>query len=159
MGVRPPRDPTVLLPQAQHETIGDAYITASNLQRRERNKGTVSALSTAVTLIQVVRDLEFLMEDGTTVTMEARVGLHTGDVAAGVVGQKRKLMSLVGDTMVSRAEGSAGGQQAGRVLAGQRESVSPRPNILIDSSQRFWQRARSSGGFSDWGSPLPSNLL
>lgn len=79
--------------------MGDSYITCSNLTNRELGKGVISALKMGITLIQLVRGVAFEMADGAIVTLEARVGLHTGNVAGGILGQKRKLMCLVGDTM------------------------------------------------------------
>jgi len=93
----------------KYETVGDAYVTCSNLLRREEAGGALTALSMGVTLVEVVRNHAFTMGDGEVVRLEARVGINTGDVAAAVLGRKRKLMSLVGDTMNTgaRMEGSS----------------------------------------------------
>lgn len=62
----------------------------------------------AVTLVRAVSGLAFEFEDGSVFKPEAQVGLHTGDVAGGTLGLKRKLMCMVGDAMVSRRRGWSG---------------------------------------------------
>jgi len=91
----------------KYETVGDAYIVAGNLVKSDpRHRET--ALIMGVTLINVVRATVLSLPTG-QVHLQARVGLHTGPVAAGVLGLKRRVMSLVGDTMnvASRMESNS----------------------------------------------------
>ena len=83
----------------KYETVGDAYITASNLGREDAGH-RLTALRMGVTLARVVAGT--VLEAGGAggaVRLRARVGLHTGDVAAGVLGARRSVMTLVGDAM------------------------------------------------------------
>lgn len=83
----------------KYETVGDAYITASNLLKRDR-RHRETGLAMAVTLVRVVGDLVVDLPDGGGRRgLSARVGLHTGPVAAGLVGLKRNVLTLVGDTL------------------------------------------------------------
>lgn len=63
------------------------------------------------------------LPDGSSIQLQARVGLHCGPVAAGVLGRKRSVMCLVGDTMVSGVEGTGWKEEAGHVLGGRHDGV------------------------------------
>lgn len=82
--------------ECRQETVGDAYLVASNLLRHDK-RHRLTALTMAVTLINVVRDVRVTLPDGTCKQLEARCGLHTGPVAAGVVGLKRSVRLLRGN--------------------------------------------------------------
>ena len=87
------------------ETIGDAYICAANFNTPDTNH-TVSAVTMGMAMLQASR---LVMQPGKNEHIKIRVGIHTGPVSSGIVGKKRKLVTMIGDTMnlASRMEQSA----------------------------------------------------
>jgi len=53
-------------------------------------------------LTQIVRLQKFVLGDGREVKFEARVGINTGEASGGIVGKKRKLMTLIGERQGAR---------------------------------------------------------
>ena len=94
----------------KYETIGDAYVTMANRDGADRVRRpgaypfhskphTTRTLGMAVALVQVVGFFSVELPGGGTWRAQARVGCDVGPVASGVVGQRRKLLSMSGDTM------------------------------------------------------------
>lgn len=76
------------------KTIGDAYMVASGLPTAS-NDHAVRLASFALDLQQAVR--EFNDAEGVEITV--RVGMNSGPVVAGVIGSKRLIYDLWGDTV------------------------------------------------------------
>lgn len=94
------------------KTIGDAYMCASGLSER---KGVPSGLVKAA--LEMQRFLEEQKQERISLGkpyFEARIGIHTGPVVAGVVGVKKFAYDIWGDTVniASRVEANS---QIGRV--------------------------------------------
>ena len=94
------------------KTIGDAYMCASGLSER---KGLPN------NLVQAALDMQFYLEEYKELRIkqgkpyfEARIGLHTGPVVAGVVGDVKFAYDIWGDTvnLASRIEANS---EAGQV--------------------------------------------
>ncbi|CAG9466703.1 unnamed protein product [Pedinophyceae sp. YPF-701] len=81
------------------ETVGDAYVVACNLFEPDEFH-QVSAVLMAEAMLRVAATIP-AGEGGEG--LRIRVGIHTGALTTGVVGQKRKLVTLVGDTMNTAA--------------------------------------------------------
>lgn len=111
------------------KTIGDAYMVAGGLSSA-RGDQTEAVAAMALEMQTVIA--EFRRPDGMPVVL--RVGIHTGPLVAGVIGTRRLLYDLWGDTvnLASRMEshGDPGRIQVStttrEALAGSYEFSSPR---------------------------------
>ena len=93
----------------KYETVGDAYITASNLIHDDPQP-EITALRMGLALIAVASSVVVpVLGEPEPTRLQARVGLHVGRVAGGVVGAKRQVLQLVGDTLntASRMESNS----------------------------------------------------
>lgn len=90
------------------KTIGDAYMAASGIPA-EREDHAKAAVDFARDLIQVTADTT-----GDAVDMKVRVGINSGPVIAGLIGRKRSVYDVWGDTvnLASRLESTG---MAGRI--------------------------------------------
>ena len=76
------------------KTVGDAYMVAGSVP--EADAGHVQAMAKlAMEMLAVAR--RFSVDEG--IDLQLRIGLHTGPVVAGVIGKKRFLYDLWGDTV------------------------------------------------------------
>lgn len=89
----------------KYETVGDAYVVAVNLLSPCKNHQLV-ALRIALSMVALASKVQ--KADGSG-PLEIRVGVHTGPVAGGVLGVKRTLLTLCGDTLnvASRMESNS----------------------------------------------------
>lgn len=81
----------------QYETVGDAYVVAVNLHQPQPAH---ELLALRIAMAMVASACQVDKADGSG-PIEIRVGIHTGPVAGGVIGVKRTLLTLCGDTLVS----------------------------------------------------------
>uniref|UniRef100_A0A667XZS6 Guanylate cyclase n=1 Tax=Myripristis murdjan TaxID=586833 RepID=A0A667XZS6_9TELE len=89
------------------ETIGDAYMVASGLPKRNGNRHAVDICRMALDILAFIGTFQLRHMPGIPVWI--RIGVHSGPCAAGVVGMKMPRYCLFGDTVntASRME-SAG---------------------------------------------------
>lgn len=85
------------------KTIGDSYMVAGGLPEQQANHALAVA-DMALGMIDAVNDIGAKFGE----PLEARIGIHSGDVVAGVIGQHRFIYDVWGDTVntASRLESS-----------------------------------------------------
>ncbi|CAK6961716.1 guanylyl cyclase C [Scomber scombrus] len=79
------------------ETIGDAYMVASGLPRRNGNRHAVDICRMALDILAFIGTFQLRHLPGIPVWI--RIGVHSGPCAAGVVGIKMPRYCLFGDTV------------------------------------------------------------
>jgi adenylate cyclase len=85
------------------KTIGDAYMVAGGLPE-EQPEHAVAVAEMALRMIEEVHQVGTRFGE----TLEVRIGIHSGDVVAGIIGQHRFIYDVWGDTVntASRLESS-----------------------------------------------------
>ncbi|KAK5603224.1 Heat-stable enterotoxin receptor [Crenichthys baileyi] len=79
------------------ETIGDAYMVASGLPKRNGNRHAVDIAHMALDILSFVGTFKLQHLPG--IPLWIRIGVHSGPCAAGVVGKKMPRYCLFGDTV------------------------------------------------------------
>ncbi|XP_074970470.1 retinal guanylyl cyclase 2 [Phalacrocorax aristotelis] len=79
------------------ETIGDAYMVASGLPKRNGNKHAAEIANMSLDILSSVGT--FRMRHMPDIPLRIRIGLHTGPCVAGVVGLTMPRYCLFGDTV------------------------------------------------------------
>ncbi|KAJ8348461.1 hypothetical protein SKAU_G00270500 [Synaphobranchus kaupii] len=79
------------------ETIGDAYMVASGLPKRNGNKHAAEIANMSLNLLSSVGT--FQMRHMPSVPVRIRIGIHSGSCVAGVVGLTMPRYCLFGDTI------------------------------------------------------------
>jgi adenylate cyclase len=85
------------------KTIGDAYMVAGGLPEEQADHALAVA-DMALGMIEAVRQIGAQFGEN----LEARIGIHSGEVVAGIIGQHRFIYDVWGDTVntASRLESS-----------------------------------------------------
>jgi adenylate cyclase len=85
------------------KTIGDAYMVAGGLPE-EHPEHAVAVADMAIGMIEAVHEIGM----GFGEPLQARIGIHSGDVVAGIIGRHRFIYDVWGDTVntASRLESS-----------------------------------------------------
>lgn len=92
------------------ETIGDAYMVVSGLPTRNGNNHAREIARLSLALIDKIKHFRVRHLPG--VALQLRIGMHSGPVAAGVVGTKMPRYCLFGDSVntASRMESHGEGK-------------------------------------------------
>lgn len=85
------------------KTIGDAYMVAGGLPE-EQPGHALAVADMAIGMIEAVHEIGM----GFGEPLQARIGIHSGDVVAGIIGRHRFIYDVWGDTVntASRLESS-----------------------------------------------------
>jgi len=76
------------------KTIGDAYLAVGGMNRKNP-QSAISIVHTALTHIEYLKE----RNKASPIKWQIRVGIHTGDVIGGVVGIKKYIYDVFGDTI------------------------------------------------------------
>ncbi|XP_060589038.1 LOW QUALITY PROTEIN: atrial natriuretic peptide receptor 2-like [Ruditapes philippinarum] len=79
------------------ETIGDAYFVVSGLPLRNRNFHAGEIASMSLHMLQEI--MNFKISHRPSDTLKLRIGIHSGQCVAGVVGLKMPRYTIFGDTV------------------------------------------------------------
>ena len=158
----------------QVETIGDAYIACSGLERPQPFTHAWRAAGFALDACAVAADTWVVVtESGIEESLSLRAGIHTGSVAAAMLGKRNRKFSLYGDVVntAARMETAAmpgtpnASADAAKLIAEQA------PHLVLSSRgmhavkgkghmEMFAVSAPTSGGDGDGDSnPAPSAHL
>ncbi len=80
------------------KTIGDSYMCAGGLPAENKNH-PIDAVKAARAMLQVVERHNKVNASANSPTWKIRIGIHTGEVVAGVVGSKKFAYDIWGDTV------------------------------------------------------------
>ncbi|XP_062330275.1 guanylyl cyclase C [Osmerus eperlanus] len=116
------------------ETIGDAYMVASGLPRRNGARHAVDISRMALDIVEFMGTFELRHLPGLPVWI--RIGIHSGPCAAGVVGIKMPRYCLFGDTVNTASRMESTGHPL-RIHVSQ-----PTINILRRTNCKFEYEAR-----------------
>ncbi len=95
------------------KTIGDAYMCAGGLPLRNKSN-PIDVTLAALEIQKFIRDLAEEKKKDDQPVWEIRLGIHTGEVIAGVIGKKKFAYDIWGDTVNSAARMQEAGEP-GRV--------------------------------------------
>ena len=87
------------------KTIGDAYMAAAGLPTAREDHAD-ALVQMGLKMLEVLNDLRDELE----LPLEMRIGIHSGPVAAGIIGENRFLYDVWGDTVNLAARLEASGQ-------------------------------------------------
>jgi class 3 adenylate cyclase len=76
------------------KTIGDAYMVAGGLPE-QRSDHAIAVADMALRMLEAVREIGSRFGE----ELATRIGIHTGDVVAGIIGQHRFIYDVWGDTV------------------------------------------------------------
>lgn len=95
------------------KTIGDAYMCAGGIPNKNRTN-PIEVILAAIEMQLFMENLKREQKEKGQIFWDIRIGLHTGTVIAGVVGQKKLSYDIWGDTVniASRMESSG---EAGKI--------------------------------------------
>lgn len=93
----------------QVETIGDAYMVVSGLPERNGDNHAREIGLMALRILQAIN--LFTIHHKPDYQLKLRIGIHSGPVCAGVVGQKMPHYCLFGDTVNTASRMESTGQR------------------------------------------------
>lgn len=130
------------------DTIGDAFMCASNLVKDQEEDHVVRMAEFAVDAIQAAGETLINTDDPGMGNVEIRCGFHCGPLIASVVGKRTPKYSVFGDTVniASRMESNS---RAGRVQCSRRASdllrSQRKPESALKLSSRGMIRVKGKG--------------
>ena len=84
------------------KTIGDAYLCVSGLPK-PGDHNACNVVNAALEIVAYIMELKAVNELTSVPTFDIRIGIHTGPIVAGVVGNKKFAYDIWGDTVNTAA--------------------------------------------------------
>lgn len=118
------------------KTIGDAYMCVGGIPTEDPNHAENSCLA-ALEMLDIIQKLAIEKKEMNLPFWEVRIGIHSGPVIAGVIGEKKFAYDVWGDSVntASRLESSG---EAGKV------NVSDKTYYLVKNKFQFTPRGKIS---------------
>lgn len=134
------------------ETIGDAYLAINGLRASNETEERCIELAMVRSALEICRHLSTKNAEFRALgspEFVARIGLHSGPVVAGLVGDSRSRFAVVGDTVNTAQRLEAGGRP-GRVTISDRiaGAVGPFQDLVLQPRRRI--AAKGKGMIVAW---------
>ncbi|XP_067686987.1 atrial natriuretic peptide receptor 1-like [Haliotis asinina] len=115
------------------ETIGDAYMVVSGLPVRNGDRHAPEISRMSLSLLRAIDTIKILhLPDE---KLRLRVGIHSGPVCAGVVGQKMPRYCLFGDTVITASRMESHGEACKIHISVDTKNILDRCGIFIIGSR------------------------
>ncbi|XP_046355726.2 atrial natriuretic peptide receptor 2-like [Haliotis rufescens] len=115
------------------ETIGDAYMVVSGLPVRNGDRHAPEISRMSLSLLRAIDTIKILhLPDE---KLRLRVGIHSGSVCAGVVGQKMPRYCLFGDTVITASRMESHGEACKIHISVDTKNILDRCGIFIIGSR------------------------
>ncbi|XP_055327424.1 atrial natriuretic peptide receptor 1-like [Paramacrobiotus metropolitanus] len=108
------------------ETIGDIYVVVSGLPKRNGTRHITEICLMALQLKKAFGALK------TRLPMQLRIGIHTGSLAAGVIGTKSPRYCLFGDAVNTASRMESHGQPSKIHLSDSAATLAEKNNFILD---------------------------
>jgi len=118
------------------KTIGDAYLVVSGIPSPRQDH-----ISAMASMALEVNDTIANLNRGTEVPLKMRMGIHTGPVLAGIIGEKKFIYDLWGDTVNTASRMESHGEP-GRIQVTESVYQALEPDFIFDAPRTLDVKGR-----------------